>query len=432
MSLQNKISLAVGVATIFVSMPAAAQDAGDTYVRIGAARTKLVDKGEVSVNGTLDPTAGYETRDTFTGILTVGHYIIDGVAVEASISSPGTTDNLPAGSLGGTPNLGDDEFVIGTIGATYHPFKSQFSPYVGGGFQYQMTTQERDGLGVGLNIPNSHGPYVNAGVDYKVNSKWGVFADVRKAWYHTNASGLLPNDATYTTFSTVDAKAELDPLTIQIGLTAHFAKDDGEKSLEDLLSSGKKWSIKAGLSSLELRDEAEMVVGGTPLVGEGISTYEHHTPSVQIGYFFNDNIAFNATLGLPPKIDIFGAGSIGALPKLGEVTYGPTAFTLQYHPTVSGRFKPYIGAGVSYMIVFDENDGAFGDLHVDNDLAFAFEAGTDVMLGQNWGMFLDIKKAFLRPNVTGTFETSPGVIEDVVTTTKLDPWVFSAGVTFRL
>ncbi len=425
MSMNYKKSLIIGASLFAVATPAVAQEAGDAFVRVGAARTKLVDKGDVYTNGVLDPAAGYSTRETYHGVVTAGYYPIDMLAVEASISTPATTDNLPAGSLAGTPNLGDDEFIVGTLGVSLHPIKGAFSPYVGGGFQYQMTTQERDGLGVGLNIPNSHGPYVRAGFDYKFGPKWGLFVDVKKAWYHTYASGRLPLDATYTVFADVDAKAELDPLTIQFGISAHFGKGAKGEPI-DYSADDSKWIVKAGFSSLELRDEAQMVVGGTALVGEGISTYEHRTPSVQIGRFLTKNVAFNATLGLPPKIDIYGAGSIGALPKLGEVTYGPTAFTFQYHPKPNSRFQPYIGAGVSYMIVFDTNDGSFQNLKVGNDLALAFEVGSDLMLGNKWGMFFDVKKALLRPAVTGTFGGA-----SVVTETKLDPWVFSSGVSFH-
>ncbi len=409
-----------------ICTPAIAQEAGDTFVRLAAARTKLVDKGEVFVNSVQDPAAAYKTRETYHQVVTVGHYLVDKFAIEGSLSTPATTNNIPAGSLAGTPNLGDDEFVLASLGASFHPVKGKFSPYVGGGIQLQLTTQERDGLAVGLNIPNAHGPYVHAGVDYKVNKRWGIFADVRKAWYHTGASGKLPLDATYTSFADVRARAVLDPLTVQLGLTAHFGKDSDEaESVE--LDSTKRWSVKLGMASLRLRDEAQMVVGGAPLTGEGISTFEHHTPTLQVGYFLTETIAVNATVGLPPKIGVYGAGSIGALPKLGDVRYGPTAFTLQYHPKVSGRFRPYVGAGASYMIVFSTKDGAFQNLRVSNDLALAFEAGTDVMVGKNWGLFFDVKKAFLRPATRGTFGGAP-----VEAKVKLDPWVFSAGVSFRL
>jgi outer membrane protein len=258
-----------------------------------------------------------------------------------------------------------------------------------------------------------------------VNNRWGVFAEVRKAWYHTRATGLLPTDATFTNFADVAAKAELDPLTIQLGATAYFSKR-GPEQASDLAPDNRLWMVRAGLSSLRLADRAQMLVGGTPLSGESLSTYEHKTVSVQIGRFVAPNIALNATLGLPPKIDVFGGGSIGALPKLGEVTYGPTAFTAQYHFARGGRIRPYVGAGVSYMIVFGTKDGSFGDLKVKNDLGPAFEVGTDLMVTQRWGLFVDVKKAMLRPKTSGTFMGAPVQVK-----TRLDPWVFTGGVGFR-
>ena len=73
------------------------------------------------------------------------------------------------------------------------------------------------------------------------------------------------------------------------------------------------------------------------------------------------------------------------------------AFTVQYHPLRSGRIRPYIGAGASYMLVFGTKDGAFQDLRVDDDLGLAFEAGSDFMVTDSFGIFADVKKAMLRP-----------------------------------
>jgi outer membrane protein len=414
------------LAGLIASAPALAQERGDAFVRVGAARTKLVDKGVIKENGVVDPEADYKTRDTFHGVLTGGYYVLDHVALEASISTPATTNNIPAGSLAGTPNLGDDEFTMVTVGASLHPFKGPVSPYVGGGYVRHFTTQERDALAVGLNIPNANGPYVQAGVDFPVSNRWGVFAEVRKAFYHTNASGLLPLDATFTNFAAVDAKAELDPLTIQVGLTARFGSAAEGGSSQPIATDDTKWTLKVGLTNLSLADKVKLSVGGAPYPGAGLSTFEHHTVSVQIGRFLTPNIAINATLGFPPSIDVFGAGTIGALPKLGEVTYGPTMLTLQYHPTRSGRIRPYIGAGISYMIVFDTKDGAFRNLKVNNDLGPAFEAGTDIMINDRWAIFADVKKALLRPKAFGTYQGLP-----VEGKTRLDPWAFSGGVSFH-
>jgi outer membrane protein len=425
MKLKFAALASIGTLALLAPVAAHAQEAGDVVVRIGASRTKLVDKGEVSVNGVVDPSAGYKTRETYHGTLSASYFLIDSLGIDASVTSPATTNNVPAGSLAGTPNLGDDEFVVATIGARFQPLSGRFSPYVSGGLQLQFTTQERDGLGVNLNIPNSHGPYVEAGVEFNLTPRWGVFASARKAWYHTNASGLLPLDATYTSFAQVDAKAELDPLTIQVGVLTRFGRPDSETG-EAIGPDNSTWMIRGGFTSLSLADRIDLNVGGAPFPGADLSTFEHHTPTVQIGRYLTRNIAVNATLGIPPTIDIYGGGSIGALPKLGKVTYGPTALTLQYHPIRHGRIRPYVGAGLSYMIVFDTDDGAFEDLEVGNDLALAFEAGTDLMITSRWGLFVDVKKALLRPVSTGTFMGAP-----VVGKTRLDPWAFSGGAVLR-
>lgn len=423
----TRTGLVASVAAVAVALPTAAQaqQAGDFVLRTGVARTKLVDKGDIKVGGVLEPEAGYRTRATYHGVVSGSFFPIDGVAIDASISTPATTNNIPAGNLAGTPNLGDDEFVLATIGGRVQPFAGPVSPYFGGGLQVQLTTQERDGLGVDLNIPNASGPYVEGGIEYRLSPRWGLYASVRKAWYHTDATGLLPLDASFTTFAAVDAKAVLDPLTIQAGILTRFGRSESGPEMQ-FPEDRSRWTIRAGLTALSLADRIDLTVGGAPYPGAGLSTFEHHTPTVQVGYFLAPKIAVNATLGLPPSIDVYGGGTIGALPKLGKVTYGPTALTLQYHPFRHGRLRPYVGVGLSYMIVFGTKDGAFKDLKVANDLAPAFEAGSDFMIGRNWGMFLDVKKALLRPKATGTFNGMT-----VEGKTRLDPWAFSGGLSFH-
>lgn len=411
---------------LLAAAPAQAQQAGEIDVHASVARTKLVDKGEVFVNGVQDPAAGYKTREAWHSVIGVSWFPIDNFALDATVTTPATTNNVPAGSLAGTPNLGDDEFVVGTLGASFHPMSGPVRPYVGGGWAFHFTTQERDGLAVGLNIENTNGPYVNGGVKVAITPRLDVFADVRKSWYTTGASGRLPLDATYTSFANVTVNAQLDPLTIQLGLSTRFgaAGDDGA---DPAPRQAGDFVVKLGITNLALADKIDLMVGGAPFAGAGLSTFEHQTISAQFAYFFTDTIAFNATLGFPPTISIYGAGTIGALPMLGKATYGPTAFTLQWHPVTTGRVRPYVGVGGSYMIVFGTQDGAFQNLKVENDLGFAFEAGVDFPMSDRVSLFLDAKKALLRPTATGSFQGAA-----VVGQTRLDPWALTAGISFKL
>lgn len=417
--------LAAAGMSLVAATPAVAQDAGDIYVRVAASRTKLLDHGDVAVAGTVNPAADLRTRDNFHGTVTGGYYVVPRVAVEASVATPLTVNHIPAGALAGTPNLGDTEFTIITLGASLHPFKGMISPYVGGGLQLQFTTQERDGLAVGLHMNDANGPYAQAGVDVALSPRFGVFAEARKAFYDTRLTGELPTDATYTSFVPVGAHERLDPFTVQLGVTAKFGSADGE-SATPIGTDTTKWTVRGGLTTLTLADKLRLNVGGAPYPGTALSTFEHQTVSLQVGRFLTRNIALNATVGIPPTIDIFGAGSIGALPKLGRATYGPVVGTVQYYFTRSGRVRPYVGAGGAYMIVFHTDDGAFGHLRVHNDVGPAFEAGSDFMVSNQWSIFADAKKAFLRPTTTGTYA---GL--DVVGHTRLDPWAFTGGVGYH-
>jgi outer membrane protein len=155
-------------------------------------------------------------------------------------------------------------------------------------------------------------------------------------------------------------------------------------------------------------------------------TDAHFTPTAQIGRFIGDHFAVALTIGLPPHIDIDGAGSIAALGKLAETTYGPMTLTGQYRPIAGGPVQPWIGAGAAYMIVFSTEDAAFADVEIDNDLAPVIEAGADIMVAPDWGFFVEAKRAWLKTESRGTFNGVP-----VTGEVGLGPWAVSAGVTLR-
>ena len=227
------------------------------------------------VNGVVDPTADYTTRPPTRHAFGT-YFPIDDFGIDLSISTPATTDNLPAGSLLGTPNLGDDEFRLATVGARFQPLPARLA-YVPAASS-SSHHQERDGLGVNLDIPNSHGPYVEGGVEFNITPRWGVFVAARKAWYHTNASGLLPLDATFTNFAQVNAEAELDPLTLMAGVTTHFgprARAAGPQIGPDT----SRLMIRAGITTLTLADRMDLTVAGAPFPGAGRRPRASHRPS---------------------------------------------------------------------------------------------------------------------------------------------------------
>ncbi|ESQ88125.1 OmpW/AlkL family protein [Asticcacaulis benevestitus] len=188
----------------------------------------------------------------------------------------------------------------------------------------------------------------------------------------------------------------------------------------------RTWIVRAGITQLTLSDKLDLTVGGATVPGAALNTKTHYTPSIQISRFLTDHWAFSATVGIPPHIKLNGGGTVAAYGKLGETTYGPTAFTMQYHPLREGTVRPYVGLGASYMIIFSTKDAALQNVKMTNDLAPAIELGSDFMFDERHGMFLEVKKAWLSSKATGTLGGYP-----VVGKASVAPLVVSAGTNFR-
>lgn len=186
--------------------------------------------------------------------------------------------------------------------------------------------------------------------------------------------------------------------------------------------------VHAGVGGLWLSEGASLTAGGAPVAGGNISIRPKPqiTAVIEFGYFVTPNVAISFTGGFPPSIDINGAGTIAGLGRLGSATYGPMTLTAHYHFTGLGAFQPYVGLGPTFMYVFKTSDAMLANLHIDHAIGFAGQIGFDYMINENWGLFVDLKKAYLRTHATGTLGGAP-----IRARVKLDPLVLSTGLTYR-
>ncbi len=179
---------------------------------------RLVDKGKIYVNGTYDPAADYATPEKWVANFDLGYFVARPIAVQISATTPMTTPNLPTGSLLGTPNLGDDKFSIFTATATWHPLRGHVvSPYIGGGIAWQHVWSIKDEFAQNLKIDDAVGPVIQGGFEIPVHRQFGLFFDVKKAFYKTDASGTILGGAV-----SITAKPQLDPLILTAGALIRF------------------------------------------------------------------------------------------------------------------------------------------------------------------------------------------------------------------
>jgi outer membrane protein len=164
-----------------------------------------------------------------------------------------------------------------------------------------------------------------------------------------------------------------------------------------------------------------------------VAVRPQYTVGLELGYFVTPNISLALSSGVPPLAHIKATGvtlaPVIGTDLLGSVRYGPAMLLVQYHFTQFGAIQPYVGAGGAYVLNFGNiSDGVLRNLSVDQNFAFVAQAGVDWMLTPNWGLFVDAKKAWYATDAFG-FLLNTNVPIRVHTT--LDPWLATAGITFK-
>jgi outer membrane protein len=154
-------------------------------------------------------------------------------------------------------------------------------------------------------------------------------------------------------------------------------------------------------------------------------------PEVDIAYFFAPNWAAELILTYPQEHDV----TLGGI-DIGTVTHLPPTLTLQYHPSPEGAVRPYIGAGINYTRFNPDLNaapalgGTDAPLDVDrNSWGLAGQAGVDVRVTPNWYVNLDAKYVQIEAE---NIRVSGGALAGTeVTDLDVNPWLLSAGVTYR-
>jgi outer membrane protein len=413
----RKAGFVVLMATAFSSSAYAADDA---YVKLGVTLTSLADEGVTYGAGAVVPGSDYKTNSVANATLTGGYFFLDNFALEASVNSPATTQNIPSGTLAGVPNFGDDTFVTTDFTVTYHPARGQvFSPYFGIGLRHHFTIKGTDGPEVtNFHIGSGTGMLLQGGADYNFDDQFAAFVDFKKAFYNTLGSGDLGTEA-------IVAHAKLDPVSVTFGVAYRFGGSDYVAPTEDAPGN---WFIRVGATMLSLQDNLNLSVGGAPFPGAKLATDDQYTPSFSVGYNFYEHLSAVLAVGLPPTMDASGGGSAASLGKLSQINYGPSALTVQYHPWDDGFFRPYVGFGVSYLHFFHSSvAGVLLDTHLTNDVAPVVEVGSEFMASDHYGFFVDLKKAWLESTATGTLFGAP-----VVGQAPIHPLVATVGVDWHI
>ncbi|NML94128.1 OmpW/AlkL family protein [Novosphingobium olei] len=212
---------------------------------------------------------------------------------------------------------------------------------------------------------------------------------------------------------------------------AHAGSADGKWQVKVLgtavLPNGKIDEIKSINTATTLGSTLAAVTN------PDVKANDNVVPTLAVEYFFTPNVSVETICCFTGHHVEGDKGLAGAGRIVDHVLILPATVTAKAHLPL-GAIKPYVGAGPALFFVFGEKPGdtakALGidKVRMSNSFGVALQGGVDIALGdKGFGLSLDAKKYFIKPTAK-FYDNGTLALE---TKHKLDPWVLSAGVSYR-
>lgn len=196
--------------------------------------------------------------------------------------------------------------------------------------------------------------------------------------------------------------------------------------------SAGTWLVRAGATHIAPDVTSGNLSASPPGTQVDVDSASQLTGGVT--YMLSDNLAVDVPLGLPFKHDVVGAGTfLGGVGKLAETRALPATVIAQWRfGQANARWRPYVGAGLTYAIFYKErttaamNAATGGTAANPTTVKFDDRAGLTLQLGasfainEKWFFDASVAKTFLK--TTGRLSTGQTI--DV----KLDPLSVSIGL----
>ncbi|MDY6957452.1 MAG: OmpW family outer membrane protein [Pseudomonadota bacterium] len=205
------------------------------------------------------------------------------------------------------------------------------------------------------------------------------------------------------------------------------------------------------------------VLPAGPVAGSGIAVAPDEIATITLGYLLTSHLSIETALGLPTlKFDNVGRGSLEDAPlvririprltnvqvgpldgKLADVTAAPLNAKLIYHFRPDRRVRPYLGAGATYTITYNErlvdpslwtrrtDPATAPDLEVSDEWGSILQAGVDIDLTDKWFLGIDVMRVDLDfDNRITNVVTDGGVVgevrgSDAKVKVEADPYIYT-------
>lgn len=157
--------------------------------------------------------------------------------------------------------------------------------------------------------------------------------------------------------------------------------------------SAGQWVLNAGWSHFAPQGAAEPLTVNAlgqsqVMTGSGATIGSGDTFGLTATYFVTDHIAATTVMGFPPTWRLNGAGTLSRVGELGTArAWSPAIIFNYYFGQPNARFRPYLGAGVTYTWFSNiklSSPVSTGQIYFSPTVGTALEGPTTVSLSKSF------------------------------------------------
>ena len=193
--------------------------------------------------------------------------------------------------------------------------------------------------------------------------------------------------------------------------------------------------VRGGFATVAPDESSSNINVGDDL-GFGLTIDNNTQLGLTAAYFITDRVNVEVLAATPFTHDVnFSIDNpLGTGNQLGEVTHLPPTVTVNYYfNDPSSAFQPYVGAGLNYTFIYDEQftganeEAGLSDLSLDNSFGLAAQAGIDYQLSERW--FLNAAVRWIDIDTEASFNL--GDTRGSVSAIEIDPFVYAISLGYR-
>jgi len=171
------------------------------------------------------------------------------------------------------------------------------------------------------------------------------------------------------------------------------------------------WAVKFGISQINPKSDNGALAGGAYM--SDISSEVGITPSIE--YTFSPNVVGEVLLAIPFKHDVKDTKTNT---KIASFKHLPPTFSAKYLFSPAAAFSPYVGLGLNYTLVYDEEIVIpTAKLKGKDSFGLAATLGFEYRIpNSQWGVAADLRYIKIKSDLTlngadiGTLTVDPMVL----------------------